>query len=64
MAALTGLRDEFDATALRTLAKASRDLNLFQRLLSLADIYDHGSRSDVARAGGVVRLAFWDAMCH
>ena len=53
MAAPTGLWDDFDAARLRALAKASRDLDQLRRLLSLAEIYDGGSRGDAARIGGV-----------
>ncbi len=53
MVAAIGLRDDFDAPALRALAKASRDPDQLRRLLSLAEIYDGGSRGDVARLGGV-----------
>ncbi len=53
MAAPIGLRDDFDAAALRALAKASRDPDQLRRLLSLAEIYDGGSRGDAARVGGV-----------
>lgn len=53
MAAPIGLRDDFGAPGLRTLAKASRDPDQIRRLLSLAMVYDGGSRSDAARVGGV-----------
>jgi transposase len=53
MVAPIGLRDDFDALALRALAKASRDPDQLRRLLSLAEIYDGGSRGDAARLGGV-----------
>jgi transposase len=53
MAAPIGLRDDFDAAALRALAKASRDPDQLRRLLSLAEIYDGGSHGDAARVGGV-----------
>lgn len=53
MAAPIGLRDDFDAPRLRVLAKASRDPDQLRRLLSLAEIYDGGSRGDAARLGGV-----------
>ena len=53
MVAPIGLRDNFDAPALRTLAKVSRDPDQLRRLLSLAEIYDGGSRGDAARLGGV-----------
>ncbi len=49
MAAPIGLRDDFDAAALRALAKVSRDPGQLRRLLSLAEIYDGGSRGDAAR---------------
>ena len=38
---------------LRRLAKESRDAKQTRRLLSLATIYDGGSRADAARTGGV-----------
>ncbi len=53
MAAPVQLRDDFDAAALRGLAKASRDTGQLRRLLALAEIYDGGSRGDAARIGGV-----------
>ncbi len=49
MVAPIGLRDDFDAPALRALAKASRDPDQLRRLLSVAEIYDGGSRGDAAR---------------
>jgi transposase len=53
MASPIGLRDYFDALTLRGLAKASRDPDQLRRLLSLAEIYDGGSRGDAARTGDV-----------
>ena len=53
MTAPIGLHDDFDAPGLRALAKASRDPDQLRRLLSLAEIYDGGSRGDAARVGGV-----------
>ncbi len=53
MVAPIGLRDDFGAPALRALAKASRDPDQLRRLLSVAEIYDGGSRGDAARLGGV-----------
>ncbi len=61
MAAPSGLRGDFDATALRTLAKVSRDPDQLLRLPSLAEIYDGGSRGDAARVGPV-RLAVEQAL--
>jgi transposase len=53
MAAPIPLRPDFDAFALRALARASRDANQARRLLALAEIYDGGSRSDAAKLGNV-----------
>ena len=53
MGAAIELRDDFDADALRRLAKRSRDGSQSRRLLALASIYDGKRRSDAARLGGV-----------
>lgn len=53
MAAPIPLRSDFDAFALRSLARASKDANQARRLLALAAIYDGESRSDAARLGNV-----------
>ena len=53
MAAPVPLRPDFDAAALRTLAKQSRDPDQIRRLLALAMIYDGQPRSDAARSGCV-----------
>ncbi len=47
------LRTDFDAAALRRLAKATKDAAQGRRLLALAEIYDGGTRTDAARIGGV-----------
>ena len=47
-----GLRDDFDAPALRRLARASRDPDQLRRVLSLAEIHDGRSRGNAVRAGG------------
>ena len=47
------LRDDFDAAALRSLARRTRDASQGRRLLALAAIYDGGSRGDAARIGSV-----------
>ncbi len=47
------LRTDFDGSTLRRSAKATNDAAHAIRLLSLAEIYDGGSRSDAARIGGV-----------
>src|SRR5215469_8613195 len=53
MAAPVALRSDYDAKALRRLAKASRDADQTRRLLAPAAIYDGGSRGDGAEIGGV-----------
>jgi transposase len=53
MAAPIALREDFDALALRGLAKKTRDANQMRRLLAIAEISDGGSRGDAARIGGV-----------
>lgn len=52
MAAAIGLREDYKADV-RALARASRDANQVRRLLTLAVIYEGGTRSDAARVGGV-----------
>jgi transposase len=52
MASPIRLRHDFDARGLRGLAKASRDPDRLRRLLSLAGIYDGGSRGAAARIWG------------
>ena len=53
MAAPIALRVDFDGPGLRRLAKQSKDAAQARRLLALAEIYDGGSRTEVARIGGV-----------
>ena len=43
------LRDDFDGSALRRLARQSHNAGQTRRLLALAEIYGGGSRSDAAR---------------
>ncbi len=47
------LRDDFDAAALRLLARRTRDANQGRRLLALAAVYDGGARAEAARIGSV-----------
>jgi transposase len=47
------LRDDFDGSALRRLARQSHNAGQTRRLLALAEIHGGGSRSDAARIGGV-----------
>ncbi len=53
MAAPIRLREDYRAKDLRVLARESRDANHTRRLLSLAEIYDGGTRTQAARIGGV-----------
>jgi transposase len=54
------LRDDFDATTLRTLARKSKDTRAVRRLLALAAIYDGANRSEAAKAGGMDRQSLRD----
>ena len=47
------LGSDFDAAALRGLARRSKDGPQARRLLALAAIYDGASRTEAARIGGV-----------
>ena len=47
------LRSDFDAAALRAIARKSKDGPQARRLLALAAIYDEASRTEAARIGGV-----------
>jgi transposase len=53
MAAATELRGDCDATALRALAKRTKEGPRAQRLLALAPIYDGAARGEAAKIGGV-----------
>jgi transposase len=53
MASAIGLREDFDAIALRALAKRTKDGPQARRLLALAAIYDGATRSEAAKIGGV-----------
>ncbi len=53
MGAAVQLRSDYSGDDLRRLARASRDAAQTRRLLSLAAIYDGGSRSMAAKVGGV-----------
>ncbi len=54
------LRDDYDAAALRELAKRSRDPRQIRRLLALAAVYDGMSRVDAAKVGGMDRQTLRD----
>lgn len=53
MASALALRDDYTATGLRSLARSSGNANQVRRLLTLATIYEGGTRSTAARIGGV-----------
>lgn len=53
MSAAIRLREDFDGTTLRGLARKTRDAKQARRLLALAEIYDGGERRAAARIGGV-----------
>ena len=53
MAAAIGLRDDYDAGALRAAAKRSKDGPQARRLLALAAIYEGATRTEAAKIGGV-----------
>ena len=53
MGSAIALRDDFDGSGLRRLAKAAKDAGQSRRLLALAEIRDGGARSDAARMSGV-----------
>ena len=53
MAAAIGLRDDYDAGALRAAARRSKDGPQARRLLALAAIYDGVTRTEAAKIGGV-----------
>jgi hypothetical protein len=54
------LRDDFDAAALRQLAKNLKNGPQIRRLLSLAAIYDGATCTEVAKIGGVGRQIIRD----
>jgi transposase len=53
MARAIALRPDYDAPALRALARRSKDAAQARRLLALAAIYDGGTCSEAARIGTV-----------
>src|SRR6266436_3168278 len=53
MSAPTPLRQDFDASQLRGLARKTKDRPQARRLLALAAIYDGATRTEAAKIGGV-----------
>jgi transposase len=60
MASSVQLRDDYDATALRELAKRSRNPRQIRRLLALAAVYAGMSRAEAAEIGGMDRQTLRD----
>ena len=60
MAAAIALRGDYESAQLGELARRSEDADQVRRLLALALVYDGGSRSAGARAGGVGLQTFRD----
>ena len=54
------LRDDFDAAAVRRLARDAQDAGQARRLLAVAAVYDGMSRADAARIGGMDRQTLRD----
>jgi transposase len=54
------LRDDYDASTLRRLAKRCRDARQIRRLLALAAVYDGMSRTEAAKVGGMDRQTLRD----
>jgi len=54
------LRDDYDATDLRTLAKRASDPRQIRRLLALAAVYDGMTRAEAAKIGGMDRQTLRD----
>jgi transposase len=55
-----GLREDYSAAELRTLARRSKNVNQSRRLLSLAAIGDGMDRCEAARIGGMDRQTLRD----
>ena len=60
MSAALPLRDGFNASRLRRLARKCRDNRQLRRLLSLAAVYDGMNRREAARVGGMDRQTLRD----
>ena len=53
MGSAIALREDFDGSELRRLARRTKDAGQSRRLLALAEIYDGSRRTDAARVGSV-----------
>ena len=63
MASAVALRESFTEARMRALARSIRDPNQVRRLLTLAAIYEGGTRSDAAVLGGVGLQTVRDWVC-
>src|SRR5262249_31612091 len=63
MSAPTPLRQDFDASQLRGLARKTKDGPQARRLLALAAIYDGATRTEAAKIGGVGLQIIRDWCC-
>lgn len=54
------LREDFDAAAVRRLARDAHDADQARRLLAIAAVYEGMSRADAARIGGMDRQTLRD----
>jgi hypothetical protein len=60
MSAPIPLRQDFDVSQLRSLARRTKDGPQARRLLTLAAIYDGATRTEAAKIGGVGLQIIWD----
>jgi transposase len=60
MSAAIGLRDDFEADDLRSLAAKAKDAAQARRLLALAAVYDGMDREEAGRIGGMDRQTLRD----
>ncbi|PBB28969.1 hypothetical protein CK214_27915 [Mesorhizobium sp. WSM3882] len=60
MGSAVKLRDDYSASELRRLARASKDVRQSSRLLSIAAVLDRMNRTDAARIGGMDRQTLRD----
>lgn len=60
MGSAISLREDYNASTLRSFAKTCRDVRQARRLLSLAAVYDGMNRADAAKIGGMDRQTLRD----
>src|ERR1700752_1826243 len=64
MSAPTPLRQDFDASQVRGLARKTKDGPQARRVLALAAIYDGATRTEAAKIGGVGLQIIRDWVCR